>query len=414
MLPKSYKGYQLIWRAAEDFGLFWTETVYLGFNYFIEEGVFMFDDGRFSAYHSPSEWKVAGDYGLSFYQDKQNIDKMFQIFPDSKKKIDIFLSYMKTTNLSTCSNQKILDLYKYAIEAPKRVLEAYLYNEPQFIWKLEEKIREHIAKYESNHVKQGEIYSLLLNVPKNKKDKITFEQQRILKEFEFPKKLIQFVSAIRRSGIERFDIKKPERKLYAERLPLIQEVARRTHLSLSQLDALYFKEFKDLLLKEKSPNLQKVNERRKSWFVFIKRKNKKMVKLFLEGERAKKEVKKLEKDVFGSASKILKGEPAYPGKVKGNARVFPYFANPMDLSKHMKTMENKEILVSVHTTPQMIPVILKSCAIVTDEGGINGHAGIVSREFKIPCIIGVGNATERIKTGMEIEVDATNGTITIQ
>ena len=79
----------------------------------------------------------------------------------------------------------------------------------------------------------------------------------------------------------------------------------------------------------------------------------------------------------------------------------------------MKTMEDKEILVSVHTVPQMIPVVLKASAIVTDEGGINGHAAIVSREFKIPCIIGVGNATQRIKTGMEIEVDAINGVVTI-
>jgi phosphohistidine swiveling domain-containing protein len=274
-------------------------------------------------------------------------------------------------------------------------------------------IRVHIAKHESNHKKQAETFSLLLYVPKNKRDKREAEQRRILKDFKFSPKLTQFILAIRRSGIERFSIKKYERKISTIRLPLLQETARRTNLSLSQLNALHYEELRDLLLKDKDPNLQEVNERAKNYFMYVRCKNKKLDVFLLSGEKAIRESQRLIAAVFGSSVNTLKGEVAYSGKVRGKARVFPFFALQKDLAKHMKTMEDKKILVSVHTVPQMIPVALKASAIVTEEGGINGHAAIVSREFKIPCIIGVGNATERIKTGMEIEVDATNGVVTI-
>ena len=52
-------------------------------------------------------------------------------------------------------------------------------------------------------------------------------------------------------------------------------------------------------------------------------------------------------------------------------------------------------------------------AIVTDLGGILSHAAIVSHELKIPCITSAQNATQLIKTGDLIEVDADTGNITI-
>lgn len=406
MLPKSYKDYTLIWRATlDDYGgLFWTEIFilqkgYFKMGYFLEEGVVMLVDGMLTVYYSPREYKIGGERGLKFYRDKQNIRKMFEIFSDGKKRIQALEKHFRATKFLHCSNQELFALWKEMVMAIKTYIDAYFYNEPQFLWKMEEMIRAHINKNEDNQEKQVEILSLLLSPPKNSKDKKAIEQRRILKDFKFPSELVQFILAIQRSGTERFEIKKHERKISAVRIPLLRETARRTHLSLSQLHAMYFAELRDLLLKNKMPNLQEVNERSKNYFLYIKRKGKKMEKILLSGKKAKKEAERLTKGVFGPSGKTLKGEVAYSGKVRGKARVFPYFGYQKDLAKHMKTMQDKEILVSVHTTPQMIPVVLKASAIVTDEGGINGHAAIVSREFKIPCIIGVGNGTERIKTG---------------
>jgi len=63
--------------------------------------------------------------------------------------------------------------------------------------------------------------------------------------------------------------------------------------------------------------------------------------------------------------------------------------------------------------PEYMPIIRKAKAIVTEIGGITCHAAIVSRELKKPCIIGVKNATNIIKDGDEVEVDADEGIIKI-
>ena len=63
------------------------------------------------------------------------------------------------------------------------------------------------------------------------------------------------------------------------------------------------------------------------------------------------------------------------------------------------------------TQPAIIDIAKKAGAIVTDEGGMLSHAAIISREFKIPCIVGTHFATTVIKSGDMVEVDAINGIV---
>lgn len=65
------------------------------------------------------------------------------------------------------------------------------------------------------------------------------------------------------------------------------------------------------------------------------------------------------------------------------------------------------------TNINYLPVIKRAAAIVTDEGGITYHAAIISRELKKPCIIGTKIATQIIKNGDLVEVDADNGVVKI-
>ena len=55
----------------------------------------------------------------------------------------------------------------------------------------------------------------------------------------------------------------------------------------------------------------------------------------------------------------------------------------------------------------------KAKAIIADEGGLTCHAAIISREFKIPCIIGTKVATEVLKDGDFVEVDANQGIVRV-
>lgn len=70
-----------------------------------------------------------------------------------------------------------------------------------------------------------------------------------------------------------------------------------------------------------------------------------------------------------------------------------------------------EVLVTPMTVPDFVPVMKKSKAIVTDEGGMSCHAAIVSREMKIPCVVGTRVATKLFETGDGIEVDSNSGVV---
>lgn len=71
------------------------------------------------------------------------------------------------------------------------------------------------------------------------------------------------------------------------------------------------------------------------------------------------------------------------------------------------------VLVCGMTSPNMVPLLKNVIAIVTDEGGLTSHAAIISRELKIPCIIGTSNATQVLKDGDEVEVNADSGVVRI-
>ena len=104
--------------------------------------------------------------------------------------------------------------------------------------------------------------------------------------------------------------------------------------------------------------------------------------------------------------KIITGKTACKGFVKGKAKVI------FELSE-LKKVQKGDILVTPMTTPEMIPALKKASAIITDEGGITCHAAIISRELKIPCIIGTINATNTIFDNDFLEVDANKGNIKI-
>jgi pyruvate,water dikinase len=73
------------------------------------------------------------------------------------------------------------------------------------------------------------------------------------------------------------------------------------------------------------------------------------------------------------------------------------------------SVQDGEVLVAQSTDPDWEPVMRRVAAIVTDQGGRTAHAAIVSREFSIPCIVGAGDATQRLTTGQEVTVCCAEG-----
>ena len=122
------------------------------------------------------------------------------------------------------------------------------------------------------------------------------------------------------------------------------------------------------------------------------------------GEKAEKFYKLFSPDV--SIIKEIKGQIACRGIVIGKVKIL---LSPKEIYK----IEKGDILVATMTTPDYIPAMSKAAAIVTSEGGLTCHAAIVSRELKIPCIIGTKIAHIILKDGDLVEVDANNGVVRI-
>jgi pyruvate,water dikinase len=67
------------------------------------------------------------------------------------------------------------------------------------------------------------------------------------------------------------------------------------------------------------------------------------------------------------------------------------------------------ILVTERTDPDWLPIMRKAGGVVTDRGGPTSHAAIVSRELKLPAIVGTGNATTKLSDGQEVTVSCAGG-----
>lgn len=119
---------------------------------------------------------------------------------------------------------------------------------------------------------------------------------------------------------------------------------------------------------------------------------------------AKKEMKNLTTE----HKVLVKGLPASPGMTSGVCHVI---TNPEDIEQ----FNEGEILVTTMTSPDWVPAMKKAVAIVTDAGGMTCHASIVSRELGIPCVVGTKSrsveATEVLRTGQEVTIDAQNGIV---
>lgn len=102
---------------------------------------------------------------------------------------------------------------------------------------------------------------------------------------------------------------------------------------------------------------------------------------------------------------LVSGQTGCPGIAQGKVKIVA----PEDILN--TNLRSDEILVCDMTSPLYLPLMKQAAGIITDRGGILSHAAIVSRELKKPCIVGTGNATQVLKDGQEIKMDATKGII---
>jgi phosphoenolpyruvate synthase/pyruvate phosphate dikinase len=168
---------------------------------------------------------------------------------------------------------------------------------------------------------------------------------------------------------------------------------------------LTFEEFRDLvctnqpLVAEGLPNVKQIiNTRKDEYKVYEKLKPPRVITS--EGE------------VIASAHRrgdlpagSILGLAVSSGVVEGRARVI--------LNMEDANLEDGDILVTSFTDPSWTPLFVSIKGLVTEVGGLMTHGAVIAREYGLPAVVGVENATGLIKDGQKIRVNGTEGYIEI-
>lgn len=99
------------------------------------------------------------------------------------------------------------------------------------------------------------------------------------------------------------------------------------------------------------------------------------------------------------------GLPVSAGVIEGRARVI--------LSMDEADLEEGDILVTPFTDPSWTPLFVAIKGLVTEVGGLMTHGAVIAREYGLPAVVGIDNATKRIKDGQRIRLNGTDGFIEI-
>ena len=97
----------------------------------------------------------------------------------------------------------------------------------------------------------------------------------------------------------------------------------------------------------------------------------------------------------------LAGLPVSAGIVEGRARVI------LDMAK--ADLEPGDILVTSYTDPSWTPLFVAVAGLVTQVGGLMTHGAVIAREYGVPAVVGVAQATRLIRDGQRIRVNGTDG-----
>lgn len=108
----------------------------------------------------------------------------------------------------------------------------------------------------------------------------------------------------------------------------------------------------------------------------------------------------------GSPLLTLNGIAASPGKVAAHVHVALRVEEAIDAPKGC-------ILVCPFTDPGWTPVLNRVAAVITETGGLLSHAAVICREFGIPAVLSIPDATRRIKQGARVAVDGATGRVEI-
>ena len=227
--------------------------------------------------------------------------------------------------------------------------------------------------------------------------KLEAEKEKLLKELNPPKEIINLINVMSDFVYYKDYIRTHMNKSFYYSNPLFSEIASRLGVSLADIKLFSGYEIAEMIESGKF-DAEEAEKRKKAFVVGVDGDQ----KILLSGKVALDFIQTEFKDDFSDTVE-LKGNPASSGKLEGEVLV---------IHKQEDYHGEKDfILVTPMTTPELMHIAKNALAIVTDEGGITCHAAIISRELGIPCIVGTKHATKVLKNGDIVYVDTSNRSV---
>jgi phosphohistidine swiveling domain-containing protein len=222
-------------------------------------------------------------------------------------------------------------------------------------------------------------------------------EQKIPDGFKFFSEMASKISYLRQAGAEYSSV---SGQIV---LPHLKKIAASLNLGYRELLDLEPKEVIDAL-NGKFDAQAAVEERKgENWCIFANDRSE--TEIIDDQENIDELVKKMI-PIHKESGNVIKGQIGNKGVATGRAKVI---LGNLEFDK----LKPGDVLVTTMTTPDFVILMQKSCAIVTDIGGLLCHAAIMSRELGKPCIIGTKHATKILKDGDLVEVDANKGIVKI-
>jgi len=131
-------------------------------------------------------------------------------------------------------------------------------------------------------------------------------------------------------------------------------------------------------------------------------------KLYIVQARSETVEARKDTNIIEEYKMIEKGEVLSKGASVGNKIGVGKASRIMSL-QNIGSFQTGDVLVTEMTDPDWVPIMKQASAIVTDKGGRTCHAAIVSRELGIPCVVGTGDASRKIKDKNPITVSCAEG-----
>ena len=316
------------------------------------------------------------------YTKKENaLDKLTNEFKKSKIAKSKSLNKKQIKNIDSVLHKKImgfLEKYQWL---------GYDYSGPEMTYK---EVLEIIMKRKNERIKKLPLVSRSNII---RACKLTNFEKNIFNTFS----ILTYIKDLRNSGDDFIH--------FCLINYFFKEIGRRFNLTKEAIQYLWPEELENMLTGKKRYTKKYIQKKAKCLAATTILEN--GFEKYKIGEEAKQFAKKvINPETNNQEIKKFNGTIACPGLIKARVKIVYSF-------DELNKVKYGDILVTHMTSPRFMSAIKICSAIITDEGGLTCHAAIIAREMNKPCIIGTKIATQVLKDGDLVEVDAERGMVKI-